>query len=356
MKKIIILNKEVLSKIVNISKALAILGIVFYHFFVDLGNHDMITTSTLKAIELVSKVGSQGVLFFFFASGFGLMYSSLKNDLKIEKTSIFLKKRLWKLYPPYLLAIIIVWITYITLSIELNRVYFFSIISDILLLRNFSIDTIHGLNGNWWFIATLVQLYILYMLFSKFLIRFKWFNIIILGFIIEIAYKFVLISINGVYVYIDASTINPYTTFFLNYIASFFLGVGISKYIYNNQITITVNKIIGIFFLIIVFEYIGYSLSFSTSGKIINDIFFLLSYIPFLLISSYLILNKLKKIIIVFTFISSISYEIYLLHHPMIKVSIYLLHTDNILYILIFFVFLIIVLAYLLNRIVRRIK
>lgn len=353
------INENDFSTILNIAKALAIIGIIFFHFFVDLGKLPNYSDEITSLLTLPSKVGSQGVLFFFFASGYGLMFSMIRRNTKSDLSFSFLKKRVSKLYPAYLLSIVFVLSIYLIFNIHNDRISLIGILSDLLLVRNFFEATIHGLNGNWWFVATIAQLYLIFMIFSLWFSKVSWYKIIATGFMIDFIYKIVLISLNAYgIVSIDAGDLNPYTAFFLNYISCFFLGIGIAKYIASNPIKIPYKYFLVYLFIIIPLgEYLGYILSASLSGKILNDLFFTVTYIPFLLMTGLLI-TKLssQKLITLFLFISLISYEMYLIHHPLIKLTLHFLPAENSLIILSTGFFLIIIMATFIQKLTKVLK
>lgn len=353
------LNENDFSTILNIAKALAIIGIIFFHFFVDLGKQSNHSDEIISLLTLPSKVGSQGVLFFFFASGYGLMFSMIRRNTKSDRSFSFLKKRLTKLYPAYILSIVFVLSTYLIFNIQNDRISLIGILSDLLLVRNFFEATIHGLNGNWWFVATIVQLYLIFMIFSLWFSKVSWYKIIVTGFIIDFTYKMVLISLNtyGIAT-IDAGDLNPYTSFFLNYISSFFLGIGIAKYITSHSVNIPYKYFLVYLFIIIPLgEYLGYILSSSLSGKIFNDLFFTVTYIPLLLMTGLLITKlSFQKLTTLFLFISLISYEMYLIHHPLIKLTLHFLPAVNTLIILSTGLFLIIIMATFIQKLTKILK
>lgn len=354
-----LIDKDYFSAVLNIAKALAIIGIIFFHLFVDIGKGISDPSGIVALIMLPSKVGSQGVLLFFFASGYGLMMSHLDRKVNDDLTWLFLKRRLLKIYPAYILSIVLVLSLYYGFDIQTDRIYFAGILSDFLLVRNYFEYTIHGLNGNWWFVATIFQLYIVFMVSSLWVKKFSWHTIIVVGLAIDIAYKVLLVTLNYFQIIsVDASSLNPYTAFCFNYIGTFFLGIGVAKYIKIMSPSFGCRYLtIYVMVFIMLFEYIGYKISFSATGKIFNDIFFTFSYIPFLLLISIYIKKYTSAAIIAgISFIGALSYEIYLIHHPMIKISLYLWGATNMLLMSGLMVVSTLSVAYVMTKIISRYK
>lgn len=353
------IDKNDFSIILNIAKAIAILGILFFHFIMDLGKLPHETDTIVSLLTLPSKAGAQGVFFFFFASGYGLMMSLIHRQEKNDFNVPFLKKRLFKLFPAYLLSIILIISIYLLFNIEPDRISTLGIVSDLLFIRNFSETTIHGLNGNWWFVATVVQLYIIFMFLSYWFVRTNIYKLIAIGFFIDITYKVIVASLNAYGVIaMDAGILNPYTAFFLNFIAIFFLGIATAKYMSQGPINLRFPYLFSYILIIVpIGEYIGYKLALSGTGRIFNDLFFAITYIPLLLVVGLLITRLLsQKITVFFLFISAISYEIYLIHHPMIKLILHLLPNMNIIIILSTVIFITVFIAVLIHKLAKKIR
>lgn len=352
------IDKNDFSIILNIAKALAILGILFFHFIMDIGKLPHETDKIVSLLTLPSKVGAQGVFFFFFASGYGLMMSLIHRQGKSDFNVPFLKKRLFKLFPSYLLSIILIISIYLLFNIQTDRISTLGIVSDLLFIRNFSETTIHGLNGNWWFVATVVQLYIMFMFLSHWFVQTSIYKLITIGFFIDITYKVIVSSLNtyGV-IAMDAGILNPYTAFFLNYTAIFFLGIATAKYMSRCPINLRFPYLLSLILLIPIGEYIGYKFALSGTGRIFNDLFFAITYVPFLLLLGLLITRLLSQnITVFFLFISAISYEIYLVHHPIIKLILHLLPNMNIIIILSTVIFITVLIAVIIHKLATKIR
>ena len=106
-------------------------------------------------INIITSIGYGGVDFFFFLSGFGLFFSLQKDKNKI----LFYKKRLKRIYPTY---IIIVLITMILLGI-------FSLKNFIINISTIGFWT--GMGSFEWYIPSLFMFYLIFPYMYKLLIK-----------------------------------------------------------------------------------------------------------------------------------------------------------------------------------------
>lgn len=328
------MTNEKLLGALTLGKGWAILGVLFFHYVGDLVKLEADGGSALLALVATpAKVGSQGVLYFFFASGFGLMFSTIRRGVSSERNREFVTKRLMRLYPPYVAAIMLVVMAYYLTGVEMHRLSILGVTADLLFLRNFFWETIKGLNGNWWFIATIVQLYLVYMLLSPWLRRAKWSWIIFAGLTVDLFYKGVLLlALTTEALAFDAADLNPYTTFFLNYCGVFMAGVAAARLFSGegrNDIDIRI-VVPALLSIALIGECIGYFMAFTLYGRVMNDLFFAIGYISFIFgLSLWVVYFFPPWFGVILTFFASISYELYLIHHPVIKIVLALSDRDN---------------------------
>lgn len=100
--------------------------------------------------------GGTGVHAFFLCSGFGLYLSYKKNQMSYFG---FLKKRFLKIYIPYIIVIII---SFFVPLIEVNGNRTIALLSHIFLFKMFS-PLYEESFGPFWFISTIVHLYIVFI-------------------------------------------------------------------------------------------------------------------------------------------------------------------------------------------------
>jgi peptidoglycan/LPS O-acetylase OafA/YrhL len=108
-------------------------------------------------------LGWVGVPIFFVISGFCIHLSHARSREKGFKT--FFLRRFFRIYPPYLVALL-----FFALIFPFTRLGFKSLddlvnfTTHLLLVHNFNLGSLYGINGAFWSIAVEVQLYLLYPL------------------------------------------------------------------------------------------------------------------------------------------------------------------------------------------------
>lgn len=310
-------------------KGLAILEIVMFHFFGDHGwtalkfemyQSGQASPDLWMKIESIflqaTRVGSQGIHVFFFMSGVGLAASGLKNQVAPRT---FLWKRLSRIYPAFLLALILVVLLQVTTGQSDSWGYYWeAVAASVVLVRNYSFDWIRTINGNWWFVCALVPMYVLYLLTrARFLV-----NPLLWGaamFVVSFSYKVALAVLltRGV-ISFDAGQLNPYTAFFLNYSWEFFAGVafmiggGWNWLERQSAAMLLALSAVGV-----TFQLIGIVLGGHDIGRIFNDDLFAVSQIILLsclyIAASRLSLSRFLKLA---AWVGAGSYGLYLIHHP----------------------------------------
>ncbi len=114
---------------------------------------------------LPTAYGWTGVQLFLLISGFVIHYGFLSGNEKL-KVFTFFNKRFWRIYPAYLLALLV----YCFLGKGMNY-YLFSkvglmdLLTHLFLVHNLSNAYFHSVNSSFWTLALEMQLYLLYPLF-----------------------------------------------------------------------------------------------------------------------------------------------------------------------------------------------
>ncbi len=109
---------------------------------------------------LFSFFGHYGVQLFIFISGYGLTKSFMSKRVTPFQ---FIKKRALKIYPVFLISIIVLIAYNFILNLQTPNFYFLKIICKILMLHTLVPYQSLSLNGPWWFYGLIVQLYILFI-------------------------------------------------------------------------------------------------------------------------------------------------------------------------------------------------
>jgi hypothetical protein len=171
------LNQQSLSHLakVDMLRAIAILFVFFFHaqnklfphYFIESFNDDhTLKVSSFKDVVLnfsPISYGWSGVHLFLLISGFLIHLGFLKIKDRFTWKG-FYSKRFWRIYPPYILILLVV-------SVVKKSSYFYSttgifkhLLSHIFFVHNFSDSTFFSLNGSFWSLALEVQLYLIYPL------------------------------------------------------------------------------------------------------------------------------------------------------------------------------------------------
>lgn len=164
------MRKPYLSKL-DAVRGIAILGVFLFHSYVqtfDVANFnwEFIQAGLTEEQGLtfylfyLFSYGWVGVPIFFVLSGFVNHWSFLNNSR--FKTQKFLVRRFWRIYPPYLAALLYFAFVYNGGLIRTQGVGDF--LAHLFLVHNFNEDYIFGFNNSFWSIAVEVQFYLLYPL------------------------------------------------------------------------------------------------------------------------------------------------------------------------------------------------
>lgn len=99
-------------------------------------------------------LGTHGVTLFLVISGFLIHWGYLKSGADF-RWSAFFNKRFWRIYPPYLVALLV-------FALSLGTGGPFSLLTHLTLTHNFWDRTFTTINPSFWSLALEVQLYLLY--------------------------------------------------------------------------------------------------------------------------------------------------------------------------------------------------
>ena len=162
-------------------RGLAALGVVFYHAIQQ--TKEPIPQGTLKwpalLIQFLSSYGYIGVFLFFVISGFCIhlqwVRSRAGRGTPDVQFAAFWKRRIRRLYPPYLIAFgVYLLIAAITTGITVSRSFFYDVGMHVLMLHNLDPQTCYSINGVFWTLAVEEQLYLAYFLLLFLRTRWGW--------------------------------------------------------------------------------------------------------------------------------------------------------------------------------------
>jgi peptidoglycan/LPS O-acetylase OafA/YrhL len=104
--------------------------------------------------------GYVGVAIFFVVSGFCIHLSYLSNQN--QSWIFFFKKRILRIYPLYLLALLFFFVGPIQMYPLRSGTEWWQFLSHVFAVHNFGSETYAGINPSFWSIAVEVQLYLIY--------------------------------------------------------------------------------------------------------------------------------------------------------------------------------------------------
>jgi peptidoglycan/LPS O-acetylase OafA/YrhL len=132
-----------------------------------------------------------GVPFFFVLSGFVIHLATLKaGEFRLTR---FYWKRFWRIYPAYLLAVIV-------FSIKNHQLGdFWQVLSHLLLIHNFSSDRniFFGITPVFWTIAVEMQFYLLYPLFLLLRHKLGVSKVLLITLMLSLTLKLIILTLYG---------------------------------------------------------------------------------------------------------------------------------------------------------------
>ena len=162
-------------------RGIAALGVVLYHA-VEQGPKwlpNNLFDYPVRALQFVSSFGYIGVFLFFVISGFCIHLQWAKARATGVEPDIrfgpFWKRRLRRLYPPYVIALgLFLLITAIKSEVSLTHFFFYDLVMHLLMLHNLDPNTCYTINGVFWTLAIEEQLYLAYFLLLFVRVRWGW--------------------------------------------------------------------------------------------------------------------------------------------------------------------------------------
>jgi len=278
--------------LVEFLKGYAILTIVVYHLMGSLNYSGSIT----KAIQF----GGTGVHAFLLVSGFGLYLSFLRKPLNY---SAFLKRRLTKVYVPYIIIVLLS--ALLTQFIPIFKSSWYALAGHIFLYKMFDNSIIGSYGGHFWFISTIIQFYLIFHLLAWLKKRYSNYLFISFGICISLAWGIIIILL-------AKSDLRSWNSFCLQYIWEFMLGMVIADLMFNHKLIYKPkNWHLLLLTVICIPTYALLALKAGNIGKVFNDIPALIGYMA---IAIFIYNLKLKPLNIFFYHTSKISYSFFLIH------------------------------------------
>ncbi len=162
-------------------RGIAALGVVFYHA-IEKGPSFLpqnLFHYPFRVVQLASSYGYIGVFLFFVISGFCIHLQWAKAKAAGKEPDIkfgsFWKRRIRRLYPPYIIALLLfLLLTAVTVGINFTQFFFYDTGMHLLMLHNLDPNTCYTINGVFWTLAIEEQLYLAYFLLLFIRVRWGW--------------------------------------------------------------------------------------------------------------------------------------------------------------------------------------
>jgi peptidoglycan/LPS O-acetylase OafA/YrhL len=160
-------------------RGIAALGVVLHHAVSQTASAvpNNFLQYPVKLVQIVSSFGYIGVFLFFVISGFCIHLQWARARAAGQPQTIkfgdFWKRRLRRLYPPYLIALtLFLAMTAYTAGIDVTHFFLYDVVMHLLMLHNLDPHTCYSINGVFWTLAVEEQLYLAYFLLL--FIRNRW--------------------------------------------------------------------------------------------------------------------------------------------------------------------------------------
>lgn len=306
------------------------LTIVVFHYWFQ--------TALPSPIDRLIYFGGTGIHLFIFLSGYGLYASHLRRPLSYPA---FLKKRLTKIYIPYIVVVLISAAT--AWFLPIFDFSWYALFGHIFLYKMFDNDIMVSYGYHFWFISMILQFYLVFHGLAA--LKKRWKNGVFLGICLLLSLAWA-----GLVVYWGKQELRSWNSFFLQYLWEFALGMVVAREVsdFESQVSGSSHsshphptvragkmpflKIIRPFVSIPPGEskesvpapwpyllvglvgcalYGALALKGGSIGKMFNDIPALIGYTAMALFVYYLRLEPLNRFLI---FTGKISYALFLVH------------------------------------------
>jgi peptidoglycan/LPS O-acetylase OafA/YrhL len=256
--------------------------------------------------------GSTGIHLFVLLSGLGLYLSQLNKPLKFIP---FIKKRVTKIYTPYIIIVIISAILSLFIPIYKNSLY--ALGGHVFLYKMFDESIIGSYGYPLWFISMILQFYLTFNILTWMIKKLDNRYFLIISFIISILWSITVILLNK-----ESERI--WNSFFLQFLWEFAIGFIIASTLFKNNYQFNF-KLKPIYLLLIGIIsssiYAILAIKGGDTGKVVNDIPALIGY-SFIAIWIYKL--NIEKLNTFFTFTGKISFAVYLLHILILNTTLYI--------------------------------
>ncbi|BDS11457.1 acyltransferase family protein [Aureispira anguillae] len=253
-------------------------------------------------LEGIVSFGGTGIHLFIVLSGFGLYYSYIRKPLPYLP---FLKKRISKVYAPYIFVVLLSALLSMFIPIYENSLY--ALGGHIFLYKMFDEHIIGSYGYPMWFISMILQFYFTFHLIVWCKSKLKNRTFLIASFFISISWALVVFLMNK-------ESERVWNSFFLQYFWEFSLGMVLAEKVFENEGLLEKNPNQSLLLIIGVINCIfcGFlGMKAGDVGKLFNDFFALTGSAC---LATFLYNVKIKPLNQLFLFVGKISTAVYLLH------------------------------------------
>src|SRR6476659_5681632 len=160
-------------------RGVAALGVVLYHAVSRNAVPNNLFHWPAKLIQFLSSFGYIGVFLFFVISGFCIHLQWAKSRAASQEKPIqfgsFWRRRIRRLYPPYLMAFaLFMLMAALSTGIKVTHFFVYDVVMHLLMLHNLDPHTCYSINGVFWTLAIEEQLYLAYFLLLFLRRRWGW--------------------------------------------------------------------------------------------------------------------------------------------------------------------------------------
>lgn len=277
---------------VDYLRGISIFGIVIFHLF-----HDYMTLPGI--IAKLSIFGGAGVHVFNVCSSFGLALSFINRPVSWGE---FLKKRFIKIYIPYAIAVTFYFIFHMSMNPTTDTVIAY--LSHVFLFKMFVPAYMTSLGGHFWYISTIIQFYLIFLLLMKLRNQIGNKKLLIFSCIVSILWM-TLTSLLGI---VDNRVWN---NFVLQYLWEFGIGIFLADWLLARHTAEIKKPNLWLVALLTIVCSAIYAVTGLSGGIIINfnDVFSLTA-----ISGIYYLIYQIKPAAKLFTRLAGFSYELYLMH------------------------------------------
>jgi len=280
--------------IVDFLKGFSMLTIVLYHYLNKLDLPPYLLTA--------SRFGGTGVHLFVFLSGFGLYLSHLRKPINYIA---FLKRRLSKVYLPYIIIVLLSAFLALFLTIYDNSLY--ALGGHLFFYKMFDESIIGSYGYPLWFISMILQFYLAFPLIV-------WLKKVCTENSFLIISLIISLSWSALVFYLGKESLRVWNSFFLQYLWEFALGLSVASWLQKKEFKLELqirpwqSFTLGVIACCI---YAFVALKGEDQAMLFNDIPAFFGY-SLMAIWLYQITNAGFRSFFLFT--GNISYSLYLLH------------------------------------------